>query len=100
MALIRTKYLSIPRHLLLEICFPSLEIIYLQFIKNAVSNTLYKSPPSHHDDLSSIAGQHMLYLLRTKWYWGNFSPSNSAPLANCHSTNSSTLIYHHHLGLV
>jgi hypothetical protein len=34
----------------------------------------------------------------TKWHWGRFSSSTSVSLANSHSTDCSTLIYH--LGLV
>jgi hypothetical protein len=30
----------------------------------------------------------------TKWQWGRFSPGTSVSLANSHSTDCSTFIYH------
>lgn len=37
--------------------------------KDSISNTLYKSPTSHNDNLTSIPSQVMRDLLRTKWHW-------------------------------
>jgi hypothetical protein len=75
--LIRTKHISTLRHLLLEIHVPNPENTYLfvcYLFEDAVNNTLYKISPSHDDNLGSISGKFMRYLLRKKWHWGNSIP--------------------------